>query len=262
MPARRSRRICSAADPVGLSGVRMKCGPRNSALTGAGISEAFCSCSGRGIWYARWQKRVNFKFAARGFGERPDEHPRIPGQGGAEGIRRADLARRAGAEGGRCRSRREGAPRSGLGGEEPDPRRRPRQGQVQGSLRRRQGRRADRQVGRRGQRIRQADARRHAGHDPDRPAGQAGQPALRRGRLRHRQGVLSLDPGRPRDLARGVRRLHRRRRQHRGRRAQQPRKDRDLLGRSRHRHHGPSRPHGREGAGSVRRLSPSRRRSW
>ncbi len=32
-----------------------------------------------------------------------------------------------------------------------------------------------------------------------------------------------------------------------------PRKDRDLLGRSGHRHHGPSRPYGREGAQSVRR---------
>ena len=32
-------------------------------------------------------------------------------------------------------------------------------------------------------------------------ARQAGQPALHRGRLRHRQGVLSLDPGQPRNLA-------------------------------------------------------------
>ena len=32
-------------------------------------------------------------------------------------------------------------------------------------------------------------------------ARQAGQPPLHRGRLRHRQGVLSLDPGRPRNLA-------------------------------------------------------------
>ena len=59
-------------------------------------------------------------------------------------------------------------PRPDLGGEEPDPCRRPRQGQVQGSLRRRQGRRAHRQVGRRGQRIRQADAGRDAGHGADR----------------------------------------------------------------------------------------------
>jgi len=56
----------------------------------------------------------------------------------------------------------------------------------------------------------------------DRAAWQAGQPALRRGRLRHRQGVLSLDPGRSRNLRSIVRGLHRRRRQHRGRRAQQP----------------------------------------
>ena len=51
-------------------------------------------------------------------------------------------------------------------------------------------------------------------------ARQAGQPPLHRGRLRHRQGVLSLDAGRPRNLGSVVRGLHRRRRQHRGRRAQ------------------------------------------
>ena len=57
-----------------------------------------------------------------------------------------------------------------------------------------------------------------------------------------------------RETSRGVvRGVHRRRRQHRGRRAQQSRKDRDLLGRSGHRHHGPSRPHRRESAGSLRR---------
>src|ERR1700674_3594935 len=44
-----------------------------------------------------------------------------------------------------------------------------------------------------------------------------------------------------------LRGLHRRRRQYRGRRAQQSREDRDLLGRSRHRHHAASRPHRREG---------------
>ena len=36
------------------------------------------------------------------------------------------------------------------------------------------------------------DARRDAGHGADRPRRQAGQPPLHRGRLRHRQGVLSL----------------------------------------------------------------------
>ena len=132
--------------------------------------------------------------------------------------------RRAGAEGRGRRGRRQDAARPDLGGEEPDPCRRPRQGQVQGSLRRRQGRRPHRQVGRRGQRVRQADARRDAGHGADRRARQAGQPPLHRGRLRHRQGVLSLDPGRPRNLGSVVRGLDRRRRQHRGRRAQQPEK--------------------------------------
>ena len=50
-----------------------------------------------------------------------------------------------------------------------------------------------------------------------------------------------------------VRGLDRRRRQHRGSRAQHAREDRDLLGRSGDRHHGPSRPHGGEGAQPLRR---------
>ena len=74
-------------------------------------------------------------------------------------IRRAGFARACRSAGRRSRRRGEEARRPGLGGEEPDPRRRPRQGQVQGSLGRRQGRRAPGQVGRRGQRVRRADAR-------------------------------------------------------------------------------------------------------
>ena len=93
-------------------------------------------------------------------------------------------------------------------------------------------------------------------------ARQAGQPPLHRGRLRHRQGVLSLDPGRPRNLRSVVRGLDRRRREHRGRRAQHAGKDRHLLGRSGDRHHGPSRPHGGEGARISPAISPSRRKSW
>jgi hypothetical protein len=81
------------------------------------------------------------------------EHPRIPGQGGPEGVRparlpRGDLLRRRGG------GRRQGARRAALGGEVPDPRRRPRQGPVQGSRCRREGRRAPRQVRRRGQAVR------------------------------------------------------------------------------------------------------------
>ena len=38
-------------------------------------------------------------------------------------------------------------------------------------------------------RQRRGDARQHAGHDPDRRRGQAGQPALRHRRRRHRQGI-------------------------------------------------------------------------
>ena len=78
------------------------------------------------------------------------------------------------------------ARRPGLGGESADPRRRPRQG------RRRQG----------GESRRRRSVTRprptrmlgtHAGHAPDRPAGQAGQPPLYRGRLGHRARALSLD---------------------------------------------------------------------
>ncbi len=54
--------------------------------------------------------------------------------------------------------------------------------------------------------------------------------------------------GRPRDLARLLRRLDRRRHGHRGSRAFDPRKDHHLLGRSGHRRHAASRPHRRQGA--------------
>ena len=64
-----------------------------------------------------------------------------------------------------------------------------------------------------------APARLGAGHPPDRPAGQAGQPALHRGRLGDRPRALSLGAGRPRDLARRVRGVDRRRHGHRGGRA-------------------------------------------
>ena len=90
----------------------------------------------------------------------------------------------------------QGARRPALGRQIADPRRRPRQGQVQGGVGRRKGRRAARQVGRRGQAIRRADARRDAGDRADRARRQAGQPALYRGRLRDRQGILSVAAGR------------------------------------------------------------------
>ena len=108
------------------------------------------------------------------------------------------------------------AARAALCGEEPDPCRRPRQGQVQGTAGRRQGRRAPGQVDRRGREPRQGDARQHAGDGADRPGRQAGQPPLHRGRLGHREGILPLAAGRPRDLARRLRRLDRRRHGHRG----------------------------------------------
>ena len=50
----------------------------------------------------------------------------------------------------------------------------------------REGRRAPRQIDRRGQGIRPRDARQHPRHDPDRRGRQAGQPPLHRGRLGYR----------------------------------------------------------------------------
>ena len=60
------------------------------------------------------------------------------------------------------------ASRAALCGEGADPCRRARQGQVQGTGPRRQGRRAAGEDARRGPRRRHRDARQHAGHDPDR----------------------------------------------------------------------------------------------
>ena len=88
---------------------------------------------------------------------------------------------------------------------------------------------------------------------PDRPARQAGQPPLHRGRLGDRPRVLSLGAGRPRDLARRLRGLDRRRHGHRGGRARHAGKDHDLLGRSGDRHHAASRPARGAGAQAHRR---------
>ncbi len=72
----------------------------------------------------------------------------------------------------------------------------------------------------------------NAGHAPDRPEGQAGQPHLCRGRLGDREGILSLDAGRPREFARRDRRLDRRRHGHREGRARHAGEDRHHHGRS------------------------------
>ncbi len=151
------------------------------------------------------------------------EHPRIPGQGGAARVRRADAARafRRSPSTRRCKAAKR-AWRPGLGGEGADPRRRPRQG------RRRQGG----QIDRRREEGSDAHPRLDPGHAPDRPEGQAGQPPLHRGRLRDRQGVLPVDAGRPRHLARRVRGLDRRRHGHREGRARHAGEDRHHLGRS------------------------------
>ena len=119
------------------------------------------------------------------------EYSRIPGQSGAAGIRRADVARdrrflgRGSGEGGAA-ARRAGLCRQGA-----DPCRRPRQG------RRREGGADDRGC-RKGS---SAPARLDTRHPPDRAARQAGAPALYRGRIGNRSRVLPLGAGRSGELA-------------------------------------------------------------
>ena len=171
-------------------------------------------------------------------------------------------ARRADLHGRRGRGRGEGTRRSALGGEVPDPCGRPRQGQVQGSRGRREGRRAPRQVDRRGEAVRAADARPHARHRPDRRGRQAGQPPLYRGRLGHREASSisrCWSTARPARVAFVVSTEG-------GMDIEQvahdtPEKIHHLLGRSGDRRHAASRPHGCPGARPQGRLSPSRRRT-
>ena len=125
------------------------------------------------------------------------------------------------------------ARRPGLGGEGADPCRRPRQG------RRRQGRQID---------------RRREERSPQRMLGstlvthQTGPQGKQVSRLYIEEGsadrprVLSLDAGRPRDLARRLRRLDRRRHGHRAGRARHAGEDHHVPGRSGDRHHAASRP--------------------
>ena len=110
------------------------------------------------------------------------------------------------------------AARPALGGEGADPCRRPRQGQVQGTGRRRQGRRAPRQVDRRGRRRtpRRCSATRWSPTRPARPASRSTASTSRTAPTS--RGVLPLAAGRPRDRPHRLRRLDRRRHGHRGRR--------------------------------------------
>ena len=153
-------------------------------------------------------------------------------------------------------SRGEEAARTALCGEEPDPCRRPRQGQVQGARPRRQGRRQAGEVGGRCRRQRQGDARQDAGHQADRPGGQAGQPPLHRGRRRHRPRALSVDPGRPLGRPHRLRRLDRRRHGHRGGGARHAGKDRHRRDRSGKGRHGDGREGAQCGAEARRRRRP------
>ncbi len=146
---------------------------------------------------------------------RRDEHPRIPGQGTAEALRRRSAGRPCRLDPGRGRGGRREAARPGLCGEVADPRRRPRRR----ALRRRserQGRRAPGALARRGAGGRRGDDRPHAGHQADRPARPAGQPGLCRGRLRHRPRTVSFAAGRSRHRPGHHGRLDRRRHGDRG----------------------------------------------
>ena len=167
----------------------------------------------------------------------PHEDSRVPRQGNLAQVRRARAARHPGLHGaGGGRSRAE-ARRPGVGGQGPDPRRRPRQG------RRRQGRQVDRR--------RQEAGRRDPGHAaqdaPDRPRRPEGAPPVHRGRRRHPEGILRLGRDRPRDAEGGLHRLQRRRHGHRGSGARHARED----------HHGVRRPAGRPDRGAGARNSPT-----
>ena len=143
------------------------------------------------------------------------EHPRISGQRGPAGLRRARAPGQSRLHRRRSRGGRESAAGPGLGCEGADPCRRTRQG------RRRQGRQVDRGCEERSR----AHAGHDAGHPPDRPGRPPGQAPLYRRRLGHRARALSLGPRRPRNLPRLLHRLDRRRHGHRGSRGQDARED-------------------------------------
>ena len=156
---------------------------------------------------------------------RPNEHSRISGQGIARQIRRPRPRRLCRAIGRGSGRGREEAARAALCREGADPCRRARQGQVQGTRPRRQGRRPAGQDARRGPRGGDRHARQHAGDDPDRRARQAGQPPLRHRRRRHRQGILPRAARQPRDRPHLDGRLDRGRDGYRDRRARHARED-------------------------------------
>ena len=107
-----------------------------------------------------------------------------------------------------------------------DPCRRPRQGQVQGTRPRRQGRRAAGQVGGRSRRQRQGDARPHAGDQADRrrPASRSTASTSRTAPISRASSICSLLVDRD-DRPGRVRRVDRRRHGHRDGRARHARED-------------------------------------
>ena len=160
------------------------------------------------------------------------------------------------------RSGREGARRAGLGGEGADPRRRPRQGPVQGGGGRRQGRRAPRQVGRGGRASTPPRCSAMTLVTPDRPGRQGGQAALHRGRLRTSPAsstsrlLVDRETGRVAFVASTEGGMDIEEVAH-----DTPEKILDLRGRPGDRHHAASRPHASPRRSASRATSRSRRRA-
>ena len=134
-------------------------------------------------------------------------------------------------------------PGPGLGGQGPDPCRRPRQG------RRRQGGQIHRGCGEGSP----AHAGHDAGHASDRSAWPACQAHLYRGRFGDRARALSLCAGGPRHQPHRFHRLHRRRHGHRGSGAQDAGEYQDLPDRTGRRLFALCRQRDRRGAGPERR---------
>ena len=196
-------------------------------------------------------------------GERPHEHPRISGQGGAEGIRRAGVAAAFAvltAEEAEAAAKQLGGP--ALGGEEPDPRRRPRQGQFkEASAGDKGGVRLAKSVDEVKQ-FAKRDARRDAGHRcrPARPASRSTASTSRTAPTSTSEFYLSLLVDRETSRVAFVVSTEG------GMDIEEvahdtPEKIVTVLGRSGHRRHGPSRPHGRAGAGPDRRPRQAGRES-
>ena len=161
-----------------------------------------------------------------------NEHPRVPGQGDPQGV--SALPSPTALLRSRAPMRRAKAAdeigRSGLGGEEPDPCRRPRQGPLQGDWGRREGRRAARQESsKRSSASRpRCSARRWSRNQTGPPASRSTGSTSRQGAEIARSFYLSLLVDRSRGQRR-LRRLDRGRHEHREVAADDAGEDRSLL---------------------------------